>query len=44
MSTDVKLLDEEFNKAAEKLKYKPCPKCKFWIEKTQVKSILMLGM
>jgi hypothetical protein len=37
MKTDVKLLDEEFDKAAKNLKYKPCPKCKFWIEKSSVK-------
>ena len=36
MGTDVKLLDEEFDKAAKNLNFKPCPKCKFWIEKASV--------
>jgi hypothetical protein len=40
MSKDVKLLDEEFDKTAKILKYKPCPKCKFWIEKSEVISFL----
>jgi len=35
-ATDQKYLDDEFFKAVNQLKYKPCPKCKAWIEKNEV--------
>jgi hypothetical protein len=34
--TDQIYLDNEFDKAVKSLKFKPCPKCKFWIEKSSV--------
>lgn len=38
-ATDLEFLDGEFDKAAINFKYKPCPSCKVWIEKNQVKLI-----
>lgn len=35
-SKDVNYLDQEFDRVAERLKFKPCPRCKFWIEKSEV--------
>lgn len=34
--TDENYLDEQFDLAVKEFEFKPCPKCKSWIEKTYV--------